>query len=87
VGGYKSSNSSVNGQDWWVRQFDSSLVENTSSWDKIYNGTGAAADQVTALVTTSGSLDADNLYVIGWSTNLVSGSSGADWWIKKLAGP
>jgi hypothetical protein len=71
----------------WVRQFNSSLAENTGAWDKVYNGTGAAADQVTALVTTSGSIDADNLYVIGWSTNLVGGSSGVDWWIKKLAGP
>ncbi len=87
VGGYKSSNGSVNGQNLWIRQFSNTLVENASAWDKIFNGTGSAADQVTALVTTSGAIDADNLYVIGWSTNLVGGSSGADWWIKKLAGP
>lgn len=87
VGGYNSSNGSVNGQNLWIRQFSNTLVENTSAWDKNFNGTGSAADQVTALVTTSGSIDADNLYVIGWSTNLVGGSSGADWWIKKLAGP
>ncbi len=86
VGGYKSATPQISSQDLWVRQFSSSLVENTSSWNKVFNGAGAA-DQVTALVTTSGSLDADNLFVIGWSTNLVGGSSGADWWIKKLAGP
>lgn len=85
VGGYKSTSNGANPQDAWLRQFNSSLAEN-STWDQPSDGAGAN-DQVTALVVTSGSLDADNVYMIGWSTNLVGASSGADWWIKKLAGP
>lgn len=44
-------------------------------------------DQITALVTTSGSVDGNNVYMIGWGANIVGGSSVADWWIKKIAGP
>jgi hypothetical protein len=82
VGGYKSNSS----QDAWLRQFNSSLVENTSTWNRVYDGAGDH-DQITALVTTSGSVDGNNVYMIGWGGNIVGGSSGADWWIKKLAGP
>ena len=28
--------------------------------------------------------DGAGIYVIGYGTNLVSGSSGTDWWIKKF---
>jgi hypothetical protein len=75
-----------NSQDAWLRQFNSSLVENTGSWNKTFDG-ASSNDQVTAVVVTSGSIDTDHVYMIGWSTNLVGGSSSGDWWIKKLAGP
>ena len=86
VGGYKTTSGAANSQDVWLRQFSSSLVEN-SAWNKIYDSGYSNNDQATAVVVTSGSIDADNVYMIGWSTNIVGGSSGADWWIKKLAGP
>jgi hypothetical protein len=86
VGGYKTMSGAPNSQDAWLRQFNSSLVENTGSWNKTFDG-ASSNDQVTAVVVTSGSIDTDNVYMIGWSTNLVGGSSSGDWWIKKLAGP
>jgi hypothetical protein len=86
VGGYKTMSGAPNSQDAWLRQFSSSLVENTGSWNKIFDG-ASSNDQVTAVVVTSGSIDVDNVYMIGWSTNLVGGSSNGDWWVKKLAGP
>ena len=86
VGGYKTMSAAPNSQDVWLRQFNSSLAENTTTWNKTFDG-ASSNDQATAVVVTSGSIDADNVYMIGWSTNLVGGSSNADWWIKKLAGP
>jgi hypothetical protein len=82
VGGYKT----VSTQDLWLRQFNSSLVENTSSWDLVIDGSGSA-DQVTAVVISGGSNDANNVYMIGYGSNKIGGSSGADWWIRKYAGP
>lgn len=85
VGGYKTMSAAPNSQDTWLRQFNSSLAENMT-WNKTFDG-ASGHDQVTAIVVTSGAIDADNVYMIGWSTNLVGGSSSMDWWIKKLAGP
>lgn len=86
VGGYKTTSAAPNSQDAWLRRFNSSLVEDTTNWNKTFDGANSN-DQVTAVVVTSGSIDTDNIYMIGWATNLVGGSSSMDWWIKKLAGP
>jgi hypothetical protein len=82
VGGFKTNAS----QDSWVRQFSSSVTENLPAWNQISDGAGAA-DQISAVLTSTGINNTDQIYVIGWSTNKVSGASGADWWIRKLAGP
>lgn len=83
VGGYNTGST----EDLWLRQFSSSLVENTATWNLIIDGVGQSNDQVTALVMSAGTGDTNNIYMIGWSTNLVGASSGADWWIRKYAGP
>ena len=82
VGGYKTGAT----QDLWLRQFSSTLVENTGAWDKVIDG-ASGNDQVSAVVISSGTGDTDNVYMIGWGTNLIGGASGADWWIRKYAGP
>jgi hypothetical protein len=82
VGGYKTNAN----QDTWLRQFNSSLTENVGSWNQVTDG-ASDADQTAAVVISTGTNNADQIYTIGWSTNKVAGSSGADWWIKKLAGP
>ncbi|MEI6399424.1 MAG: hypothetical protein WCO71_11700, partial [Pseudomonadota bacterium] len=82
VGGYKTGAT----QDLWLRQFSSTLVENTGTWDKVIDG-ASGNDQVSAVVISSGTGDTDNVYMIGWGTNLIGGASGADWWIRKYAGP
>jgi hypothetical protein len=82
VGGYKTGAT----QDLWFRQFSSTLVENTGSWDKVTDG-ASGNDQVSAVVISGATGDADNVYMIGWGSNLIGGASGADWWIRKYAGP
>jgi hypothetical protein len=82
VGGYKTGGD----EDLWLRQFNSSLVENTATWNKVIDG-ASANDRVTAVVISGGGNDTNNVYMIGWGTNLVGGSSQADWWVRKYAGP
>jgi hypothetical protein len=82
VGGYKASAS----QDWWIRQFNTSLAEDTANWDKAIDA-ASGADQVTSMTIGTGTSDVGSVYVIGWGTNISSGASGTDWWIRKYAGP
>jgi hypothetical protein len=82
AGGYQTNA----GQDLWLRQFSSTLVENVASWNLVLNP-GGSSDQVTATVISGGTGNTDHVYMIGWSGNVVSGSSGNDWFIRKLAGP
>lgn len=82
AGGYKTGAT----QDWWLRKFSNALVEDTSHWDKVLDG-NSGADQITAIVIGTGTNDVGSVYAIGWGTNVVSGSSGADWWVRKFAGP
>ncbi len=72
----------VNGtsqNDWWIKKFNSSGTENISAWNKTFDGSGSSD------IPYGIDIDSENnVYVIGDSTNLVSGTSGLDWWIKKF---
>lgn len=67
------------GGDWWIKKFASNGTEITAGWNKIIDGGSDAAAYSVAI--DSGGF----VYVAGYGTNLVSGSSGADWLIKKYA--
>jgi hypothetical protein len=82
VGGYKTNSS----EDLWLRQFSSTQVENTSSWNHVLDASGGN-DRITAVVISGGSGDSNNVYMIGWGANIVGGASNSDWWIRKYAGP
>ena len=65
------------GYDWWIKKFLANGTED-SSWNKSVGTTNQ--DNIYEI-----KLDAiGNLYVVGFSDDLVSGSSGYDWWIKKF---
>ncbi len=66
----------TSGQDWWIKKFNSSGTENTTDWNKAYTCSGTPRAVVVDLN--------DNVYFIGDCLNLVSETSGQDWWIKKF---
>ena len=66
------------GGDWWIKKFQADGTEITDGWDKQIGG-GNDAIAYDVAVDQSG----DNIYVVGYGTNLVNGS-GKDWWIKKF---
>ena len=66
------------GRDWWIKKFDSNFNEVTTNWDKKFDSGG---DDVAYSVAVDSN---DNVYVVGYGSNLINGSSGPDWWIKKF---
>lgn len=77
--GYNLINGS-SGYDWWIKKFSSTGTEDTGNWDKKFGSAGSGDD-----VAYSIGLDSsNNVYVVGNGTNLVSASSGVDWWLKKF---
>ena len=65
--------------DWAIKKFDSDGTEITLGWDKVFGGDGI--DIAYGVAVDENGV---NIYVIGYGMNLVSGTSGADWWIKKF---
>lgn len=68
------------GPDWWIKMFDAGGVEDTLNWDKQF---------ITHSMFSLNSIAIDShgdVYVAGIGDNLVSDSSGKDWWIKKFYG-
>ena len=64
--------------DWAVKKFEPDGTEITTGWNKkISAGSDAAAYDL--VVDQSG-----YVYVVGYGTDLVSATSGRDWWIKKF---
>ena len=65
--------------DWWIKKFSSTAIEDQVNWNKKFDGgTGAVVNH---LVIDAG----DNVYAAGYGYNLINGSSGYDWWIKKFS--
>ena len=81
VVGYGTNLVGSSGQDWWIKKFDSAGVEDTTNWNnKTFDGSGSDdAARSVALDPSDGSV-----YVVGSGSNLETGSSGRDWWIKKF---
>ncbi|OHD07342.1 MAG: hypothetical protein A2086_11280 [Spirochaetes bacterium GWD1_27_9] len=64
-------------EDWRIKKFNSSGIEDTTNWDKKINY--GFSYQNSIFVDNSG-----NVYVVDIGYNLVSINSGIDWWIKKF---
>jgi hypothetical protein len=77
--GYDLVNASSK-NDWWIKKFSSNGVED-SAWEKKIDG-GSGDGEVARSVAVDSS---DNVYVAGYGNNLVNGSSGHDWWVKKYS--
>jgi parallel beta-helix repeat protein len=72
VGGSSSS-------DWLIKKFNSSGAEDLTNWNLTFDN-GNGVDIAYAITIDSN----DNLYVVGYGTNLIDGSSDSDWLIKKF---
>jgi hypothetical protein len=81
VGGYKQGTS----DDLWLRQFNNALVENTTQWNLVLDGS-SSGDRITAVVVSGGASDVNNVYMIGYGSNLVGPTSQGDWWVRKFSG-
>jgi uncharacterized delta-60 repeat protein len=71
----------VNGSsrnDWWIKKFDRNGVED-SNWEKKIDGGNNDWEGARSVTVDSW----DNVYVAGYGYNLVTDSSGYDWWVKK----
>ena len=79
VGYGTNLNGSDTGGDWWVKQFNSSGVQDTNEWNKTFEGAGGT-DRAQSVAVDSN----DNVYVVGYGTNLNGSDTGSDWWIKKF---
>ena len=67
-------------EDWWIKKFSSSGVEDSANWNKIFSSTGSSNDVANSVAVASDG----SVYVVGYGFNLVTPSSGFDWWIKKF---
>jgi hypothetical protein len=65
------------GEDWVIKSYNSDGVEDTLHWNKTFDG-GANARATSVAIDSKG-----YVYVAGYGTNLVNGTSGTDWMIKK----
>jgi hypothetical protein len=70
-------------KDIWIKKFDSQGNEETTNWNKMIEISGATAsipsEEAHDVVIDS----SDNVYVVGYGTDLVASGSGKDWFIKK----
>lgn len=79
VVGY-GNNSAGGGPDWLIKKYNSAGVEDTTSWNKSFTGPNSNNDIAYDVAIDS----KDNVYVVGYGTNLANSSSADDWWIKKF---
>ncbi len=68
--------------DWWIKKFSSDGTEDTTNWNKMYSSASASRMDRLYSVTVD---EQDNVWLAGSGRDLVSGSSGNDWWIKKFS--
>ena len=80
IGGYVLFQSEPSTSDWWIKKFDSQGNEDTTNWNKTFDGNGGH-DYIYSVVTDING----NVYVAGNGINLIrSTGTGMDWWIKKF---
>jgi len=68
------------GYDWWLKKFNSSGTEDTANWNKNFSSYGSNIDSANSVTVASN----DDVYVVGYGTNLTGSSSSRDWWLKKF---
>jgi hypothetical protein len=71
--------SGASGTDWVIKKFSANGVEDTINWNKVFDN-GAGSSLRSLVIDSSG-----NLYAAGNGQNLVAGTSGLDWLIKKFS--
>lgn len=64
--------------DWWIKKYDEMGIEDSTNWNKSYDGGSGLSDSAYACAVDSGG----NLYV-GGTMNLGAGNE--NWWIKKFS--
>lgn len=67
----------ISARDWWIRRFDSALVDDPN-WDRKI---GVLEDDAALDVAVNSH---DNVFVVGYGSNLITETSEEDWWIKKF---
>ena len=72
--------SGISGFDWWIKKFDAGGNEDSVDWDKKIDGSFGEDKALDAVFGPGGSI-----FIVGYGTNLVDGSSGEDLWIKKFS--
>lgn len=65
--------------DWWIMKFDRNGLR---EWNMTFNGNdGGDGDDFARSVATDTD---DNVYVVGYGSNVDGSSTGQDWWIMKF---
>ncbi len=70
--------------DWWVKKFSSGGVEDTVDWNKTFTSPNLGSNSEDYAYSVSIDRD-DNVFVVGVGDNMISSSSGDDWWVKKFS--
>lgn len=68
----------TSGLDWWLRKY-SSDGEVQGAWNKMFDA-NFGDDSIYALAVDAN----DNIYAGGTGSNMITGTSASDWWIKKF---
>lgn len=72
--------------DWWLKKFSSSGVEDIANWNKKISGIDDKTMYYQDDVIYSLAVDSSgNLYAGGYGANLVTLDNSKDWWIKKFS--
>ena len=69
VAGYKRKVTGSPFDDWWIKKFSSSGIEDTASWNQTFDGSGFE-DRANSVAVASGG----SVYVVGYGDNLVVGN-------------
>lgn len=72
--------SATSSMDWWIKRYSSSGVEDTTDWNKAFDGGGSGYDQARSIVVDS----IGDVSAIGYANNPANSPTDYDWWIKRF---